>query len=113
LTTFFSSNSVDLGMNSPAPFLSKVNDSYSCVSFHNYIPDLKNIYTLSEAGEGSWKAKFFDCQLASTFPWGIAIGVSVGILLIVGGVLGYLYFQKKKKNNFQQNTTDTPYVKTA
>jgi len=98
------------GTDSLAAFHSQVNDTYSCMSFSNYIPTFKEIYNSAEAGSGSWKAKY-NCKLNKSVPWEIIIGVIVAGLWIVGGILGYKCWQKKKKA--QQTTYGASYMAAA
>jgi len=66
------------------------------MNFSNYIPTFKDVYDSAEAGTGTWKASY-NCKLNKSLPWEIIVGVIVALLWVVGGIIGYKCWQKKKR----------------
>lgn len=79
-------------------YVSKTSDTYSCLNFVNPIGGFKTVYKATEAGTGQWNVSYSCKKAPKPVPWGIIVGVILGVLVIVGGVFGYKYWMKKKKN---------------
>ena len=116
---FFSSlgrsNSIGKG-GSTAKFISKVNDTYSCLAFLNMVGDFKNVYEKTPLKKANWQMSY-SCikdipEPDLPVPWGLIIGVTVGLLVIVGGIGMCVYkFFKKKKTSGKTNGND-PLLRT-
>ena len=84
-----------------AKFVSRKSKTETCLSFLNMISSFKEVYDGVATKTASWRANYTctdsDLEPEDSFPW-VIVGVSVGVLIVVviGGIFGYKYFQKKK-----------------
>ncbi len=98
-----------------ASFVSRVNETYSCLIYWNPIYNFKTVYDQTIAGKGQWEVSY-SCVTSipeKDYTWFIVAGVVFGVLVIVGGIFGLKYMKKKKSQNEGETTDKTALLQNA
>jgi len=95
-----------------AKLISTINETYSCMSFDNPIPDFVNVYSQFESGEGDYEIKY-TCRTSesSDSPYSFTMIAIVGllVLLLLAGVGTFAdkLGQKKNAESLQYSLKDS------